>query len=343
MPLQDQHPPIIPHEQLAKLIGELRFDELLQQLEQFLIDGLESNKTTAKAKINGFEVKLNYRNNTVEGACQCPESDGFDFCPHCAALCLHVNRNTQQISSLAKGPDKSRVLAYLLSQDKQNLAKEFLSLLSKDSELFERYVLRASLNQGELDYSGLKSQITELTRKPEKLFSQRQVKHFFAKIERFLDELNALDHYSDADKMLKLMEHMHQRLVRLLDTIDDNSEQRSEAVTTYRALYSKLLLQLQGREETKAKRFFKLWVNDHHAILPLDIEAFLDQNITNKFISLLNKILKDKLAKKTSKATDDLKQIQREKILRYLLDSALKKNDTDKAQQMRTMIEQGRQ
>ncbi len=342
MPLLDQHPPLVSHEQLSKLIGKTRFEEIIQNLEQFNISKLELTKQRAQAEVEGFQVTLNFHNNSLEGACQCPESDGFEFCSHCTALCLHINRNTQQISSLAKGPDKSRLLAYLLSIEKQKLAKEFLSLVSKDSELFERYLLRASLNQDVLDYAGLKSQITELTRKPEKLFSQRQVKHFFAKIERFLDELNAIEDYPEPDKMLKLLEHMHQRLVRLLDSIDDNSEQRRECMITFRASYQKLFGQLQGRDETKTKRFFKLWVNDHYAILESDIEGYLGKALATKFLSLLNKLFKNELSKSMPDSSSHYSPLQQEKILRYLLDTAIEQSDTDKAQQIRGRLKSSR-
>jgi uncharacterized Zn finger protein len=335
MPMLEQQAPIIAPEQLAKLIGEARFEALRSQLEQFKIDIQEHNKQSASAIVEGFEVKLTYRGNNVEGACNCPESDGFDFCIHCAALCLLINRNIQQISSLAKGPDKSKVLAYLLSQDKQHLAKEFLALINDDSELFERYVLRASLNQGELDYASLKSQITDLTRKPEKLFSQRQVKLFFAKIERFVNELNALKHYSEPEKMLKLVEYLYQRLNRLLDEIDDNSGQRSDCVTTFRSLYQKLLLLLHGREETKAKRFFKLWIDDTHSIFPSDIESFLERPLMEKFLAFLLKINKDLSDKKI-----DYSSTHQEQILRFLLDNFIKKDEPEKVAKIRSQLDQ---
>lgn len=332
-----EQPPIISLEQISKLIGKKRFEELRPQLEQFKIDILEQSNQASKASVDGFQVQLKYRNKTLEGACNCPESDGFDFCLHCAALCLHLNKNTQQISSLAKGPEKSRVLAYLLSQDKQQLAKDFLTFINNDSELFERYLLRAALHKEHLDYSALKSQITELTRKPEKLFSQRQVKHFFAKIERFLDELNALESYSEPDKMLKLIEHVYLRLIRLLDTIDDNSGQRSECVDTYRSLFRKLLTQLHGREETKAKRFFKLWINDNHSIFPANLETFLEEPVLEKFLAQLTKLCLEK-EKKNSLA--DHSPTQQEKILRYLLDTYVKRNECDKANKLRSRLEQ---
>lgn len=330
-----EQPPIIPPEHIAKLIGEARFEELRSKLEKITIEVLDQNKQSASALVEGFEVKLSYRGNCVEGACNCPESDGFDFCTHCAALSLHINRNTQQISSLAKGPDKSKVLAYLLSQNKQSLAKDFLALISNDAELYERYILRATLNRGEIDYSSLKSQLTELTRKPDKLFSQRQVKHFFAKIERFLGELNSLEHYSDPDKMLKLMEHLYQRLNRLLNEIDDNSCQRSECVGTFRCVYRKLLLQLHAREETKAKRFFKLWIDDSHSIMPTDLESFLEKTLSDKFLSLLVRTDKEITTKKLN-----FSPTQHERILRYLLDTFIQNNDNEKSEKVRDRLDE---
>ena len=337
MPSLTDQTAFIANDQIAKLIGENRFERVRQQFDQFKIDVREQSKQACEALVDGFHVKLSFRNKNIEGACSCPESDGFDFCIHCAGLCLYLNRNNQQIATLAKGPDKSKVLAYLLSQDKQKLAKDFLALLSHDAELFDRYLLRASLNQDELDYTSLKSRVTELTRKPEKLFSQRQVKHFFARIERFIDELNSLEHYSNPEKMLKVVEHLFQRLNRLLDEIDDNSGQRGDCVETFRRLYPKLLAQIHGKNETKAKRLLKLWLSDKYSVLPAKLEEILEPEQSQEFTKLLDRICVQKDKKYSA---SDYSQSQQDKMRRYLLDTYLARGETDKLAALSAKMEQ---
>lgn len=337
MSLLNQHPPIIEHEQLAKLVGEQRFQDILKTFESCDIAALELTKNSAKAFVEGFSTALNYRPDRVEGSCQCPESDGFEFCAHCVVLCLQANRNGQQIASLAKGPDKSKVLAYLLSQEKQTLAKDFLEMIKQDNEQFERYLLRSSLHQTPLDYATLKSQLTELTRKPEKLFSQRQVKHFFAKIERFLSELVLIKSYDEPDKMLKLLEHTHQRINRLLDNIDDNSEQRSDCVLTLRQLHHQLMQALSGREDTKAKRYFKLWIQDSYQLLSPDIDSVLSEEAKKKFLALLDKHFQA-LQKSRNEQDTGLSDSQQERVLRFLLDLATENQNTDKVSQIRELL-----
>jgi len=282
-----QIPPIIGHEQLIKIAGKPRFDKGSEKALAFQIEHFNANHKGASATIAGFQTHIHFRSDQVEGACQCPDSDGFDFCQHCVCLCLYANKSAQQILSLSKGPDKSKVLAYLLSQEKQEIAKQCLDLITNDAEQFERYLLKASLNQGDINYSELKSQITELTRKQENLFSQRQVKHFFAKIDRFVEELSLTNREHAPEKMLKVIEHAFLRLIRLLENIDDSNEQRSACASKLRSIYFQLMMSITGRPETKAKRIYTLWLADAFDLLGANIEGHLAADVSEKFIALI--------------------------------------------------------
>lgn len=258
---------IIGLEQLEKLAGSKVYALALERQVQQNIEAFVLNQHSAEATVDGYKVQLQYRGESVEGACDCPESDGFEFCQHCVQLAIHCNRATQQMLSLSKGPDKSKVMAYLLSLDKAELAKHTLALLEADASAFKRYLLKASLVQEHLDLAALRTELTDLTRAQKGLFSQRQLKHFFGRIERFFEELGSADCRGQEEALLKLIEYALQRINKLLGQMEDRTGQRNLAVSLLRSLYALYFSKVQGRTETRAKRFAKSWRVDRYGLL----------------------------------------------------------------------------
>jgi hypothetical protein len=323
-------PSLISQEQLIKMAGQDCFNLglSLSQTASFSKLTISENKVTANLDVN--HVVLNFHDKQIQGACTCPRSDGFDFCEHCVCLCLNINKQNQQIRSLAKGPDKSKILSFLLSLDKQDLAKHCLNLIIEDTNEFERYLLKASLHQEEIDYSQLKAQITNLTRKPENLFSQRQVKIFFGKLERFLVELSAEDAPAfDIDKLQKVVEYNFQRINLLLDQIDDSTQQRTNCLIHLCKLYFNLLNKKICRDDTLAKHFFNFWIIDRFDLLGIQAANNLSEAVEQKFklLALENFSQKPKQDMPKSENQTKLNDWQKVKLARYLFEEAIQSHD----------------
>lgn len=329
-------PPFIAPEQLVKMAGLEAFQQGSSLLESHPFKHVTSTAVKASGDIDNHKVTIHYQEKAIRGECSCPVSDGFDFCAHCVSLCLFINKQNQQIRSLSKGPDKSKVLAYLLSLDKQTLAKHCLNLIVEDANEFERYLLKAFLHQADIDYTQLKGHITQLTRKPENLFSQRQVKVFFSKLERFLEELNAPDAPEfDTEKFQKVIEYAFQRINSLLDQIDDSSEQRASCIAHLHSLYANALNKNNLRDETQAKRFFKFWLDDQHDLLGLKATEWLTPKARSTFKSLaLTQWQSFQKAPKDS----SLKSWQITKLARYLFEEAIQSHDDLLAKNYRPFI-----
>ena len=325
-------PAFIPQEQLIKMAGQDCFNLGLSLSQQTKLSNLQMLEHKVTADIDQYHIVLNYHDKHVQGACSCSRSDGFDFCEHCVCVCLNINKQNQQIRSLAKGPDKSKVLAYLLSLDKQELARQCLTLITDDANEFERYRLKAFLHQDDIDYSQLKAQITLLTRKPENLFSQRQVKVFFNKLERFLAELNSEDAPDFAtDKMQKVLEYTFQRINALLEHIDDSNEQRQECIEHLHRLYAHSLAHNQCRDDTQAKRFFSFWLNDRFDLLGIQASNWLNTKAKAKFKSLVDTQWESDLSSSQPK----LNAWQKVKLARYLFEEAIQSHDNLRANEYR--------
>ncbi|MFT7372258.1 MAG: hypothetical protein ACI9T9_000940 [Oleiphilaceae bacterium] len=342
---------IISHEILIKTAGQVRFDQALALFNQKADSNVQNAITDfqykdkkVSATVDQHKVSIHYHTDTIEGACDCTDSDGFDFCEHCVRLTLHANKSAQKINALAKGPDKSKILAYLLTQDKQALAKQCLELIEKDAEQFKRFVLKAFLDKEIIDYSQLKTQITDLTRKPENLFSQRQVKLFFSKIDLFLEELQLSNYLAMPEKIIKLIEYTFQRINLLLDTIDDSNLQRQTCIEKLQLMYVNLITEITGRPETKAKRLYSFWLYDTHGLLGHDPEIYFTQkNALIKFKELTKNTWKHiqnpKSQATTNANTETLPTQQQNKVVRYLIEGLMQTNQHDKIQPLREFLD----
>lgn len=308
------NPELLDPERIRTWSGERRFELGKQALASCVIERYVLGKQTASARIDGHEVSLRSQGEHLEGACSCPDSDGFEFCSHCVVLALYAGKSIQQLKSLSKGPDKSKVMAYLLSLDHQELAKQMLLLIEGNPQQFKRYVLKASLEQGEPDYAALKKELTRLTKADQSLFSQRQFRHYFSRIERFLEEVGTANFQQRPESMLRLIEYAITRMNSLLDKMEDRSQQRQKSCELLADLYRQLFDSLQGRDDTRCKRFEKIWLSDRHQILGLSVAAyFIDARHVMELFG-------ERLLEAWQRQLTDAPPWLRKKMARYLLE-----------------------
>ncbi len=327
-------------EHLLKRAGKEAYDKGQALLPEAKISELNIEEDKASARINQFKVRLHYHGANLDGNCNCSESEGFDFCEHCVVLSLLVNKQSQKIRSLAKGPDKSKVLAYLLNLDKHELAKQFLGFIIEDPHAFEQYLWKAFLHQGEIDYTYLKSHITQLTRKPDNLFSQRQVKVFFQKLERFLAELAAEDAPSyEPEKILKVIDYAFHRLNSLLAQLEDTNDYCAQSAAYLRQLHADAFPKQVCREETMAKRFYALWLTDRFDLLGKQWHALFSAKGLGKFNDLVQSDWKTLTAPSKNKHKEPLlKNWQQLKLARYLFEEAIQSGQQQKADYYRNFL-----
>lgn len=271
---------IVGQEELLKRAGKAGYQRGIAAYQSARIDKYQRKGKLVTAIVDGFDVELKHVGNIVDGHCSCPESDGFDFCHHCVELVLHGNHLSQQLLSLSKGPEKSRIFAYLLGLDKQVLAKHMLELLEQVPEQFERFSLKATLSSEQIDFVKLKARVTELTRIDDKrnLFSQRQVKVFFSRIDQLFGEFEQAEFEVYPKEGLKLVEYALARLTQLLQQIDDKWGFHEQPGKHLRHLYQRLFVLLEGRSLTLVKRFEKIYFADRFALVGLDYEAYLSSS-----------------------------------------------------------------
>ena len=102
---------------LEKLAGQKAFEDgvvlfLDKAVESLTIDGKE-----VYALVNADDhhrVKLTRTSTGIEGACTCPISEDFDFCAHCVAVAMELNKHESELKKLQAGDAKDRVHALIM-------------------------------------------------------------------------------------------------------------------------------------------------------------------------------------------------------------------------------------
>ena len=78
-----------------RLAGQNAYERGEQLFQNKAVTYLHFDKLSIQAKVQGsksYDVKLSLLNDTVDGGCSCPASEGFDYCKHCVATLLEYQK-----------------------------------------------------------------------------------------------------------------------------------------------------------------------------------------------------------------------------------------------------------
>lgn len=224
MPQQDERE-LLSDRQLRKLAGEAAFGRGVEYFREGMVVGWNQSGTTINADVEGTEryrVILKLSKRSLEGGCDCPASEGIDFCKHCVAVALAYRTNQAEEARLTEGDATDRIQAYLQQMDKPSLIEALQSLIAQDPMLRQQWSLRADAVLGVLDHKALKKRITAAFPLNRDLYRYGQVSAYFARAEVIVEQLAEQAPQLPADKCLALVDHALSRMARALETIDDS-------------------------------------------------------------------------------------------------------------------------
>lgn len=212
---------------IRDLAGKAAYQRGLNYYNEGRVDELSISGTRITANVNGthgYRVTLNHTIKIFDGSCNCPASDHFDFCKHCVAAALSYYYQTQTILELTESSTANdRVLPFLQTLTKPQLAEELHNLIQRDAELYDEWLFRAEMASGGLSAADLRKRITKaIPYKPSGLWRYRDVADYFDKCERVLAVLEAPVLSMDGPRVTKLATYAIQRLQKTLESIDDS-------------------------------------------------------------------------------------------------------------------------
>jgi uncharacterized Zn finger protein len=215
----------ISNDLLIRLAGEPAFNRGMDYFTGGHVPGFKQKGNVITADVEGrkiYRVTLKWTQRQLDGACDCPASEGFDFCKHCVAVALTLRESQAEQDKLVQGGAENRIKAYLLKQDKEQLANWLLELIETERSLFQQWSMRADGDLGILDAKALKKRITAAIPYNRNLYRYNQVRSYFAQVETVMDHLCEMAEQLPAEDTLKLVDYALQRIARALETIDDS-------------------------------------------------------------------------------------------------------------------------
>ncbi len=210
---------------LTQLAGEAAFARGVAYYRDGRVDELTRRGRAITALVNGseiYQVTLKHTEKVFEGSCDCPASEGFDFCKHCVATALAYREELVQEKQLRGAASKDRLPTYLMTLDKQTLVDMLLERLQGDRPALAQLQLKADLAAGKLNDKTIRKQITAATPLGRHLFGYAQVRSYFSRFSTLLDGIGPLIVELPANQALALIGYAFERMDKALETIDDS-------------------------------------------------------------------------------------------------------------------------
>ena len=208
---------------LIKLAGAGTFGRGLHCFEEGRVSIIESTDSSTAAIVRGnhqYDVRLRQSHRVLEGACDCPESDGIDFCKHCVAVALALQENLAPTKSFDKRSAMKAIRRNVSALSYEQLTEEFMGIVRCDRALRDDLLQKAQFASGALSYADLKKMISCVTPQ-EDLWEIREVREYFDKFESILSRITEFVDQIEPVVLLRAVEYAVRRLDVDLASIDD--------------------------------------------------------------------------------------------------------------------------
>jgi uncharacterized Zn finger protein len=270
---------LINKNMLTRLAGEAAYQRGLSVYKSGAVLSVKEKAGYVFAKVEGtviYQVKLQITNKTLDGSCDCPASENFDFCKHCVATALFYK---EEQSQLKNADPNVRIQAYI-NQLSEQAAKEVLfQLISDDDLLTNKWQLKADSALGTIDIKQLKKQITKAL-PYRSLWEYAKVRHYFANAEAALDPIFDLFPELDVKDVFSLTQYISLRLNKLLEQLDDSGGYRFALEHQINETLTTTFKRLPWSANKKSQFLLQALINeDEYMVYPEIPGDFLDDSI----------------------------------------------------------------
>ena len=271
--VESGHGHLLEPERLRRLAGEGAYQRGAKYFEEGRVTNLVGLSDRTTAMVEGshvYRVELRHTPRRLEGSCNCPASDGFDFCKHCVAVALALRTQARGSDALALAPPQDRVRTFLNEQPREVLVDIVMDAVSREPTLRDRLLLQADVMTGKIDAKYLKKQLTAATPMRD-IWERGQVVAYFERIEAILAGIRSIASDVPAEALLSTVLHGFRRLNQALERVDDSGGDRWAVQHDLRELHIHALSRLD-------------WVPNKLAEHLLDLTS---QDPADQFVNLL--------------------------------------------------------
>lgn len=288
---------------LQQLAGPAAFNRGLSLFEQGAVLSIEKFKDHILGTVQGthtYAVDLVHTAKQFNGSCNCPASEGVDFCKHCVAVALHImhetgssdkpatssaqpdsNRQTKPKKPTTKEKQLATIAQYLTTLTKTELEAQLKTLIADQPELRAQWLLKAESKLGLIDVKVLRKKLTAAIPYNKHLFYYDQVRNYFHKVETVIAQINEVKNNLKPEDCVQLGTYGLTRLNRALETVDDSGGYRFTSEQFFQSLIEDYFHQQDWTENEKLtwltlnlKTRGDIKINCHPLIETLPVTAY---------------------------------------------------------------------
>jgi uncharacterized Zn finger protein len=224
----NRDPPRFDVVTLREFAGEKVFARGVAYHEDGQVEIVSIDSARVVARVIGSEVyrsQLDGLGKKFSGECSCQAFADWGFCKHLVATALAANglKPGELEKSLGR---LSKIREFLRAKGVEPLVEMIMGLAESDPELLRDIELAAMVATADDQtlFVRFKTAITEATR-IHGFVEYREARAWAAKIERVLEQIEALIQSGRADLVLRLLDHFYARMDDALNTMDDSDGQ----------------------------------------------------------------------------------------------------------------------
>lgn len=302
--MMDAHTALATIERLA---GPATFERGMALYNDHAILSYQKNRQTIKASVQSasspgvkaYQVVLTIKASSYDGGCDCPASEGFDFCKHCVAVALQHADKLAQLEAAQGGSALERIQALLEDMDENQAKAALLALIAQDESSILMWRLRADIRQEFGVFDAANScyvSVTEQTIKQTKrsvitelkgiinkalplrdVWQYNKVRAYFEQAQEKLSLVIELLTHLPPEQAHALAWQMLKRYDKIFERVDDSGGFRYELANNMLVAFANSVQRLTWSTTTKAQYLLSLYETE------LEITEFTD--IPQRFIA----------------------------------------------------------
>jgi uncharacterized Zn finger protein len=316
-----------------RLAGQNAFEKGSVLYASGQVQNFQFSENNIRAQVQGselYQVDLTRTGESIDGGCNCPASEGFDFCKHCVATLLMYGERLSSFEEMRNGPPALRVSAHIENLSEKQAKENLFQIISQSPDLLEKWLLIADVTSEKLSPKDLKKHFTKALPLRD-IWRHDKVRAYFEGAFQSLTHLFKVITILAPQPRFDLCEFTLHRYDKILERLDDSGGYRFSVFTLLERQYSKTFQALQWTAETKADYLVGLYNAPFNHLsfdsIPSKFIAQGDSKTEHVFFEKLKKAIDYKIGRIANTKTSEnivIKKMTKQLIAFYLTQQQFK-------------------